>query len=249
VTWTDAGHPATALVALLVGALVGWFVPRLIALVPEPVHEPAAEEPDPSLSLPPAPAKVLYVDLAARPGLALRCAVATGLVAGALAASVGFDGALLVLMPLVPVGVALAFIDWHTTLLPTRIIAPSYGVVVLCVLVAGLIDGDRDPVLRSGLGWLAMGGFFVLLWLVYPRGLGYGDVRLSGLLGLALGYVGWPALITATYGAFLIGGLGGALLGALKVVNRKRFPFGPFMLVAALLGVALGPVITDALGY
>jgi leader peptidase (prepilin peptidase)/N-methyltransferase len=152
-------------------------------------------------------------------------------------------------MPLVPIGVALAVIDWHTTLLPTRIIAPSYGVVVVGVVLAGLVDGDRDSVVRAGLGWAVMGGFFVILWLVYPRGLGYGDVRLSGVLGLALGYVGWPELVTGMYGAFLIGGIGGALLGALKMVNRKRFPFGPFMLVAAVLGVACGSAVTSALGY
>jgi leader peptidase (prepilin peptidase)/N-methyltransferase len=249
VSWLDDGHPLTALVALVLGALVGWFVPRLIAVLPEPVPDPEDGERDPTVSLPPAPPKILYADLATRPGVAARCAAATGLVAAALAASVGFHGALLVLMPLVPIGVALAVIDWHTTLLPTRIIAPSYGVVVVGVAVAGLVDGDRDPVIRSGLGWLVMGGFFLLLWLVYPRGLGYGDVRLSGVLGLALGYVGWGALVTGMYGAFLIGGVGGGLLGLLRIVNRKRFPFGPFMLVAAVIGVACGQAIASGLGY
>lgn len=248
-TWLDDGHPLAALVALVLGALVGWFVPRLIAAVPEPDPEPEEEPAEGREGLPPAPPKPLYVDLAARPGVALRCALATGLVAAALAASVGAEAALIVLMPLVPIGVALTVIDWHTTLLPTRIIAPTYGLLVGCILLAGAVDGDWDPVVRAAIGWAAMGGFFVVLWLVYPRGLGYGDVRLSGLLGLALGYVGWAALVFGAYGAFLIGGLGGALLGALKVVDRKRFPFGPFMLIAAVLGVVLGPAIATALGY
>ncbi|MCX6395215.1 MAG: A24 family peptidase [Propionibacteriales bacterium] len=250
-TWLDDGHPLTGLVALLVGAVIGWFVPLLIAAVPEPAPEPVAE-PDAGAAregLPAAPPKPLYADLAARPGLALRSSLATSWVAGALAASVGPAPALLVLLPLVPIGVALAVIDWHTTLLPTKIIAPAYALVVACILVAGLLDGSREPVVRAAIGWAVMGGFFVLLWLIYPRGLGYGDVRLSGVLGLALGYVGWAALVTGMYGAFLIGGLGGALLGSLKIVNRKRFPFGPFMLVAAVLGIVLGPAIVSALGY
>lgn len=253
-TWLDDGHPLAALIAALAGLLVGWFVPRLIAALPEPVPEPDDAAPDNEREpnrpgLPEAPPKPLYADLAVRPGLAGRCAAATGAVAAVLGASTGADAALIVLLPLIPIGVALAVIDWHTTLLPTRIIAPTYGLVVGCVLLAGLVESDRDPVIRSAIGWTVMGGFFLILWLVYPRGLGYGDVRLSGVLGLALGYLGWATLVIGMYGAFLIGGLGGALLGALKIVNRKRFPFGPFMLVAAVLGVAFGPWIATSLGY
>lgn len=250
-TWLDEGHPLTALIALLVGALVGWFVPRLIGALPEPEVDPVpAEEREAGRpGLPEAPPKPLYVDLAARPGVNLRCALATAVIAAVLGASIGPEPALVVLLPLVPIGVALAVIDWHTTLLPTRIIAPTYGLVVGCVLVAGLLDADRDPVVRSAIGWAVMGGFFLILWLVYPRGLGYGDVRLSGVLGLALGYVGWATLVIGMYGAFVIGGVGGALLGVLKIVDRKRFPFGPFMLVAAVLGVAFGPWIATSLGY
>ena len=254
-TWDQHGHPLAAAIAFVVVGLVGWFVPRLIASVPEPEPiepeptEPEPTEPEPSEPPPTAAPKELYVDLARHPGLALRCAASSAVVAGILGASVGWHGALLVLLPLVPIGVALAVIDWSTTLLPTRIIGPSYGLVVLAVLAAGAFDQDRDAVFRSGLGWLAMGGFFVLLWLIYPRGLGYGDVRLSGVLGLALGYVGWAALIAGAYGAFLIGGIGGGLLGALRIVDRKRFPFGPFMLVAAVLGVAFGQAIAAGLGY
>lgn len=246
--WLDDGHLLAGLIALLSGLVLGWFVPRLIAAVPEPEPAPEPEEGSPP-GLPPAPPKPLYVDLAARRGTGARAALATGLTAGALAATTGPDPVLIVLLPLVPIGVALAIIDWHTTLLPTWIIAPTYGLVVACVLLAGLVGEDRDPVVRSAWGWLVMGGFFVLLWLVYPRGLGYGDVRLSGVLGLALGFAGWPELVVGMYGAFLIGGLGGGLLGMLKVVQVKRFPFGPFMLVAAVTGVVLGPAITGALGY
>lgn len=248
-TWSDDGHPLTALVVLAVGLLVGWFVPRLIAVLPEPEPEPAPDGPEDRSSLPPPPPKPLYADLATRPGVAVRTALATGLVGAAIAATLGPEPALVVLLPLVPIGVALAVVDWHTTLLPTRVIAPTYGLVVASALLAGALDADRDPVVRAALGWAVMGGFFLVLWLIYPRGLGYGDVRLAGVLGIALGYVGWSTLVVGMYGAFLIGGLGGALLGLLRLVDRKRFPFGPFMLVAAVLGVVLGPWIADGLGY
>ncbi len=94
--------------------------------------------------------------------------------------------------------------------------------------------------MRAGLGWLLAGGVFLLLWLIYPRGLGYGDVRLSGVLGIALGYLGWGELLVGVYGGFLLGGVGGGLLAVSRLVDRKAFPFGPFMLVGALVGVAWG---------
>jgi leader peptidase (prepilin peptidase)/N-methyltransferase len=256
-TWLDPGHPAAALLGLLIGAFSGWWCPALIARIPEPEPEPEpepdggdqAEAPTPRSALPPAPPKELYADIAALPGLAWRTALAAGVAGAVLGASVGWSWSLLVLLPLAPIGVALALVDWRTTLLPTRVIAPTYAVTGLAVLVAALADQNRDDLVHALIGWAVMGGVFFVLWFIYPRGLGYGDVRLSGILGLALGHLGWPELATGIYGAFLIGGLGGALLSVLRIVDRKRFPFGPFMLVAALLAVAVGPWVTDRLGY
>lgn len=247
-TWTDHGHPWAALVAALLGAVLGLAVPRLIAALPEPEPEEPAD-PEDRAGLPPPPPKELYAEIAALPGMTWRAALASAVVAAVLGASVGWTGALVFLVPLAPIGVALAVIDWRTTLLPTRIVAPSYGLVVAGVLVAGLIDGDHRSVIRAAAGWAILGGFFGLFWLIFPRGMGYGDVRLSGVLGFALGYLGWQTFIIGTYAVFIIGGLGGALLSVLRIVDRKRFPFGPFMLVAAVLAVALGPWVSDRFGY
>jgi leader peptidase (prepilin peptidase)/N-methyltransferase len=273
-TWLDPGHPAAALLGLLVAAVAGWWCPALIAHIPEPEPEPDDADPldadpadpdpadvgpaDPDRSgqarderrtLPPPPPKEPYADIAALPGLAWRTALASGLAGAVLAASVGWSWSLLFLLPLAPVGVALALVDWRTTLLPTRVIAPTYAVTVALILVAALADRSREDLVHAAIGWAVMGGVFFVLWFIYPRGLGYGDVRLSGVLGMALGYLGWSELATGIYGAFLIGGLGGALLSALRITDRKRFPFGPFMLVAALVAVAIGPWVTDRLGY
>jgi leader peptidase (prepilin peptidase)/N-methyltransferase len=73
--------------------------------------------------------------------------------------------------------------------------------------------------------------------------MGYGDVRLSGVLGIALGYVGWSELLTGVYAGFLLGGVGGLLLSLLRLVDRKAYPFGPFMLVGAVVGVVAGPYV------
>lgn len=188
--------------------------------------------------------KIRYRDLADTPllpvWLAAVGAVVGGLVGWRLAAApvIGawtYVGA---------VGVVLGYVDARTRLLPTRIIAPSYAVVVALLGLAALLDGETAPLLRSGLGWLAMGGFYFLLWLVYPAGLGYGDVRLAGLLGLALGYLGWAQLVAGMYAGFLLGAIGGGVLALAKLVDRKRYPFGPFMLLGALVGLLWGTALS-----
>lgn len=248
-TWTDPGHPWAGLFALVVGGLLGLLVPRLIAVLPEPAPEPNPETDVVAPGLPPAPPKEPYVAIAALPGLAWRCAIATALVAGVVGLSTGWHGALVYLVPLAPIGVALTLIDWRTTLLPTRIIAPTYGLVVAGIVVAGVLDGDRHAVIRAVLGWVALGGFYLLQWLVYPPAMGYGDVRLSGVLGLALGYLGWAPVVVGGMAAFFLGGIIGTVLSRLSVVDRKRYPFGPFMLAGALVGIAVGPWVATSLGY
>jgi leader peptidase (prepilin peptidase)/N-methyltransferase len=184
--------------------------------------------------------KELYSAIAALPGLGWKCALASAVAAGLVGGKIGWEWALLPLVALVPVGVALAVVDWRTRLLPTKIIAPLYAVVVTLCVVASLLSGDWGDLRRAGWGWVLGGGTFLLLWLVYPRGMGYGDVRLSGVLGIALGYLGWGQLVVGVYAGFLLGGVGGTLLTLLRIVDRRAYPFGPFMLLGALAGVLWG---------
>jgi len=244
-----------AAVGAALGAAGGLAVPTLIARIPEPVddseevdeadastprelrHGLASVEPPDTVAAEP---KELYVSIAATPGLAWKAALAAAVAAGLAAARLGWVWDLVLVLPLVPLGVALAVVDWRTRLLPTKVIAPTYMVIVPLVVVLGLLSGDWPDVSRAGWGWVIGGGTFLLLWVVYPRGMGYGDVRLSGVLGIVLGYVGWGALLLGVYAGFLLGGLGGTLLSSLHVVDRRAYPFGPFMLLGALVGVLWG---------
>jgi len=220
-----------ALVGMVCGVL-GLLVPGLIAWIPEPDEPDEAKEP--------------YAEIAARSGLRWRAALASGLAGGALGAGVGPGWPLVHLIPLVPVGVALAIVDWRTRLLPTRVIAPSYAVVVVGVLVGWVATRDTDDLVRAGWGWLVAGGLYWLMWRIYPRGMGYGDVRLSGVLGIALGQLGWGPLLVGVYAGFLLGGVIGGLLSLIRVVERKGYPFGPFMLVGALVGILWGEPVLSA---
>jgi leader peptidase (prepilin peptidase) / N-methyltransferase len=229
--------PVTSLTALVfavaaggaVGAVGGAFGPRVVAALPEPADPDDAED------------KVSYRRLAEVRGLAVAMATAAACVCGLLAWALGWSPALPMWLYLGVAGVVLAYVDWRTRLLPTRLIAPSYAVVVASAVLASALSGDWAALGRAGLGWLVAGGLFFALWFVYPKGMGYGDVRLSGVLGIALGWLGWAELVVGVYAGFLLGAVGGGLLALLRVVDRRRYPFGPFMLVGAVVGVLAGP--------
>ena len=247
-------YPVTAVATGVLGLVAGAMVPRLIGSVPEPEpeepepeqHEAAEADETAADETEPEEPKELYADIAARPGLLWKCALASGVSAAAIGLVLGWTWSLLVVLPLVPLGVALAVIDWRTRMLPTRLIAPAYAVTIVAILVAWLADGRHLADLeRAALGWLVYGGMFFLLWFIYPRGLGYGDVRLSGVLGLALGWVGWSELLLGIWNGLLLGGIVGGLLALLT--RRRDYPFGPFMLVGALSGVVLGQAVMSAL--
>ena len=84
--------------------------------------------------------------------------------------------------------------------------------------------------------------FYLLLALVYPAGMGMGDVKLSGTLGMALAWLGWGEWLVGSFLAFLLGAFVGLGMMLFRGAGRKSaIPFGPFMLGGALLGILAGP--------
>lgn len=247
----------TALWVGLLCGLLGLLVPSVVRRIPEPEAaaevgaevgaEGSAEEGTVQVA-PPELVKEPYAEVARRPGLRVGAPVASALAGGVLGWSLGPDWALLFLVPLVPVLVGLSVVDWRTQLLPTWLIARTYAVLVPLVLLVGVVTGEWDDVLRAGWGWLITGGFYFVLWFINSGGLGYGDVRLSGIIGIVLGQLGWGELFAGVYSAFILGGVLGGILALAKVVDRRGVPFGPFMVAGALLGVVLGPWTAARLG-
>lgn len=156
--------------------------------------------------------------------------------------------ALVAFLYLAAVSVALAAIDIDTHTLPNSIVLPAYPVGAALLIVAGLLGGQPERVLTSLLGGGVMFGVYLLLALVYPGGMGFGDVKLAGVLGLYLGWLGWGSLAVGAFGAFLLGGLFSLVLILTRKADRKSgIPFGPWMLAGAWLGIFGGEAI--ATGY
>jgi leader peptidase (prepilin peptidase) / N-methyltransferase len=148
---------------------------------------------------------------------------------------------------LAAVAVALTLIDVDVRRLPNAIVLPSYAVAALLLLVPAVADGDWHAYLRALLGGaLLFAGYFALA-VAYPAGMGFGDVKLAGVLGLYLGWLGWGELAVGAFLGFLLGGVWGmALLAARRVGRKGAIPFGPFMLGGALLAVFAGGALSHA---
>jgi leader peptidase (prepilin peptidase)/N-methyltransferase len=176
-----------------------------------------------------------------------RIGIVTGLAAVALGAVGGAVGAapeLAAYLWLAAVGVTLAVIDLDCLRLPDRLTLPSYAVGLLLLA----IPGDWSALGRAVLAAVVAGGVALLLALVAPRGgLGFGDVKLLGLLGLFLGWLGWGVLILGVALGFGIGALAAiAMLASRRAGLRDHLAFGPWLIAGAVVAVVAGPDLVDA---
>lgn len=236
----DPAAVDTAAVAAALCAAGGLLVPWLLRRMPEPV---LAEDDDGPY--------VPYAEIAATPRLALRSALAAGLVGAVLGLAQGWAWPLLFLLPLVPAGVALAVADWRTHLLPRQLILGAHAATVVLVAVCWVVERDDDAVLRAAIATVAVRSAFWLLWWVRSAGMGFGDVRLSALIGTAVGYIGWSELLVGLWlgwVAFTVPGLVRAVATRDRAALRAPAPLGPFLLAGAVAGIAVGGLTGWSLG-
>ncbi|WP_458107117.1 A24 family peptidase [Arthrobacter sp. R3-55] len=152
--------------------------------------------------------------------------------------------------------VQLTVIDVRSHLLPNRIVFPSYAVAGVLLVAASLLTLFADvgpehhlsadlfavPGLRVLAGGAVLWLFYFVLRLIHPPGMGFGDVKLAGVLGLYLGYLGWSHVFAGTFAAFILGGLWSlAILATRRGTLRSAIPFGPFMLAGAAAAMAVLP--------
>ncbi|KND30612.1 peptidase [Streptomyces europaeiscabiei] len=182
----------------------------------------------------PAPGPVAYA-----PGVLAPLVTVVACVA--LAAATGARPELIGWLALTPVAVLLAVVDRRVHRLPDPLTLPLAAAVVLLLGGAALLPGHAGSWTSGLLGGLALGGFYFLLFLINPNGMGFGDVKLALALGVALGWYGWTVLFVGGFAGFLFGALYGLALVLLRRAGRRTgIPFGPFMLGGALTGLLLG---------
>jgi leader peptidase (prepilin peptidase) / N-methyltransferase len=143
--------------------------------------------------------------------------------------ALGFLGAL---------GVALSAIDIAVHRLPDRLTLPAYPAMVAMLSAAAMIGHDGGALIRALLASMALTVSYLLLALLRPGQLGGGDVKLAGLTGLGLGWLGWPTVISgAALGFVLTAIVSLVLLAVHRISLRSAICFGPFMLGGALLAI------------
>jgi leader peptidase (prepilin peptidase)/N-methyltransferase len=134
------------------------------------------------------------------------------------------------------VGAALTFIDLDVHRLPDLIVLPSYPIAFVLLLVPTVVSGHWGWLLRAVLAGLVLFVVYLVLALVSPGGggLGFGDVKLAGVLGLLLGWLGWGTVIVSVLAAFVIGGVIALILLLTGRVSRSsHIAFGPSMILGA----------------
>jgi leader peptidase (prepilin peptidase)/N-methyltransferase len=165
----------------------------------------------------------------------------TGLLFAVVSLRFGFDPVLPAYLYLAAVGLALALIDLDCRRLPDVLTLPSYPVAIALLGGAALLGSDSGEWVRALVGGAVMYAVYFALCFAYPAGMGFGDVKLAGVLGLYTGWIGWGAWAVGLFLGFFLGGVFGVALILAKRGGRKTaVPFGPFMLLGALLAVLLG---------
>ncbi|MFE9249955.1 prepilin peptidase [Streptomyces sp. NPDC007088] len=173
----------------------------------------------------------------AAPALSLACA----LVCALLAAATGPRPELGVWLLLAPLGVLLFRTDLRVQRLPDPLTLPAAALAALLLGAAALLPGHGGSWTGALLGGAALAGGYFVMFLVSPAGMGFGDVKLALSLGLVLGWYGWGVLLLGTFAGFVLAGLYGLVLVALRRAGRRTaIPFGPFLLAGAFLGLATG---------
>jgi leader peptidase (prepilin peptidase)/N-methyltransferase len=216
----------------VLGLVVGWLLWVAVERVPD--RRPLLASPFPELGG------------AARQPLGFAVIVTTGALFAGIAARLEDAWELPAFLVLAAALVVLSAIDLRHFILPNRIVYPLTGVTLLLLAGAAAANDDFDPLLRALA--CAVGGFlaFMTLHLISPRSMGFGDVKLSFVLGLALGWLGAGETVVGLFFGFVYGAVIGVLLIATRIRTRKdHVPFGPFLAAGAMTAVLIGDVIVD----
>ncbi|RFU19038.1 prepilin peptidase [Geodermatophilus marinus] len=178
--------------------------------------------------------------MAVRPLVVLLTAALCGLTAWRFGASAELPAFLVLAVS----GVLLGAIDVRHRLLPNRVVFPTLAAGAVLLTGAAAVAGEWPALLRAVLAAGAVFGVLLVMALVSPAGMGMGDVKLGAVLGLHLGWLGWPHVVLGLFAGFAVQAvLALVLLVVRRIGLRSELPFGPALLVGTG-AVVLAPLVT-----
>ena len=171
--------------------------------------------------------------------------LATGLLFALMALRFGASPVLPAFWLLAALAVVLTVIDLRYQRLPDLLTLPAYPAALALLGVAALVlPGGGHRFLAALVGLAVAFLLFLLLHVISPAGMGFGDAKLSGVLGLYLGWLGAAALVAGLLGAFLLAAVTGlGLMAAGKATRKSLIPLGPFMLTATLAVITVSGLL------
>ena len=182
--------------------------------------------------------------------ISVRYPIIEGLMALVFAAvgwRIGWDWSLAAFLLFAWTLVVVSAIDIDTRKIPNRLMYPLTPALLVLLVGAALLNGVPGvivPVLIGGVGAFAA---LLILALISPKGMGMGDVKLAGFIGLALGYLGLRYVVIGIFGGFLVGGVVSIVVLLTGLRGRKdRIPFGPYLAAGALLALFVGDAAAQA---
>ena len=216
-----------AIVCAVVGVPVGMFLNVVIDRIPD--KEPLRP------ALPPG-----------RPKSAVEWWVVAGTAAlfAALGVRFGADWALPAYLVLAASLLSISVIDLRLQIVPNRIVYPTLAVAIPLLLGAALLHHDNGAIGTAAIGSIGAWVFLLVVHLIQPGGMGFGDVRLAAILGMYLGFLGVRLVLWGMLAGFLLGAVIG--LGLIVFGGRGRkeaVPFAPFLAAGTLLAICFSQQI------
>jgi leader peptidase (prepilin peptidase)/N-methyltransferase len=229
------------------GGVAGLVLDEVAARIPRPAPAPkvpvdGAEGPAPEELPPPAP----Y--LPPPPGVLehVLSVLVTAFLFGAAAVRFGADPALAAYCVFFGGLVAVSVADIRVGLVPRKILYPTLVLMVVGLLAASAVNGEWYRMGQAAVGGVCSFLVFFAIWFIAPRSMGMGDVRLAGVIGVGLGWIGYRQL----YIGFMVGFIVGVIIGVVKMRvqgsgRKTSLPFGPALAVGAVVGVLWGTSLAN----
>lgn len=157
----------------------------------------------------------------------------------------GADRVLASVLPFVALLSLITVIDLRELRVPNALLKPASIVAVPLLVIASTSDWIDVSLLRALLGGLVLGAIYFTILMIYPPGMGWGDVKLAPLIGAQLAFFGWIPFVRGLIVSHFVSGIVAIVIVVASLIRhgrgqpKKAFPFAPFMVIGAVVALLL----------